>query len=705
MSDKLAPRLSEVQVRVREDLQYTRQVNRDGVSYIVHHPVTFQNHRLSADDYLVLSQLRGHRKLEDIFKHLVGRGVLQTQQEEDFYRFIVHLNQLGLLQLPISDANQLHDRFVEKDRRKRMQTAKSFLFLRIPLFEPTAFLDRTMQLFRPLFSRMAMVVWVACFCFCVSLVIRRFSDFSDPIATMAATSNFVVLWALLLGLKVIHEFGHAYACRHFGAAVPEMGAYFLMGSPCAYMDASDSWNLTSRRQRLVVAIGGMYFESWFAMLGVVVFCMTEPSLVHSIALYTVVLSTLVTVGFNANPLMKYDGYYALSDLLGRPLLREDATFEFQRLVKRVLFGLRIESRTDRPSERIGLILFGLACSLYRLVIAISIATVLGMFVPVLGSLVLVAYVGSTLLKLLKTGIVYLRTSTEIAGRRKHAWLASGLAFATLLAGVSLIPVPGMTRAEGVVVPQTQRVAYATVPGFVEVCDVANGTEVAAGAILARLTNRDIEVTVTQQRAQVRDLELQLVNEISAGDPAAAITQQELRQAREALADAHDLQQQLTIRAPGSGRLSEVDAIRLAGRYIRPREPVAAIGSKEMEISTLVDEEVFSDIHPRIGDKVDLVLTYAPDRVASGRIVAIRRNASSRIEQPQLTQIAGGSIPVSPADQVAQRPYVELRVAIDSEIPAIRPGHRALVRFDRMGTTLATVCLRNLRRLFAQLATN
>ena len=92
MKCDLTARLNQVQVRVRSDLKYTRQVNRDGVFYIVHHPVTFQNHRLSADDYVVLSQLRGHQKLEDVFASLVAKDVLDKDQEEDFYRYVVHLN-------------------------------------------------------------------------------------------------------------------------------------------------------------------------------------------------------------------------------------------------------------------------------------------------------------------------------------------------------------------------------------------------------------------------------------------------------------------------------------------------------------------------------------------------------------------------------------------------------------------------------------
>ena len=699
---QLAGRLAEVQVRVRADLKYTRQVNRDGISYIVHHPVTFQNHRLSAEDYLILSQMRGSNTLGEVFEKLVKQDLLGADQEEDFYRYVVHLNQLHLLQLPISDGAQLHQRYVEKAKQQRVQTAKSFLFFRVPLFEPMAFLDRTMVFARPMFSKGMLFVWLAAFAFCFSLVIRRWSDFTNPLSSMLATSNLVILWGLLLGLKIIHEFGHAYACRHYGAKVPEMGAFFLMGSPCAYMDASDSWNLPFRRQRLIVAMGGMYFESWFAMLGILVWSMTEPSLVNSIAQYTVVLSTIITVGFNINPLMKYDGYYALADLLGRPMLREDASFEFSRVVKRVLFGLRIESNIDSRLERIWLIVFGLSCSIYRLTIAITIATVLGMFIPVLGSIVLTAYIGSTVIKMVKGGLVYLRTSPEIEDRRTRAWVASGMVLAGTLLATFLIPVPGAMRAPGVVLPEKQMAAYATAPGFLVESGVPNGTAVAEGAILCRLTNQELEASLVDITSSVKDLELQLLGELELQDRASAVTQQQLRQARETLAETQQLVSRLSIVAPAQGVISEADILQTKGRYIEAGEPIAKLGTGGWIVSSLIDEETFSDMHPQLGDEVELMLASGNSSTLHGRIVDVRRSASNRIEQPQMTQLGGGDIPVS-EDSEAQRPYVELRIAITvPEHNQLRNGQRAVVRFGVLGSSVATVCLRSVRRLFSQL---
>ena len=696
----LADRLADVQVRVRADLKYTRQVNRDGVSYIVHHPVTFQNHRLSTEDYLILSQLRESRTLSQSFQQLVVRGLLAEKQREDFYRFVVHLNQLHLLRLPMSDAKQLHDRFVEKTKKQRTQTAKSFLFFRIPLFQPMAFLDRTLVFVRPMFSRPAAVVWLAAMLFCASLIVRRWSEFSDPLGTMLATNNFVVLWILLLGLKVIHEFGHAYACRTFGAKVPEMGAFFLMGSPCAYVDASDSWNLSARRHRLIVAMGGMYFESWFAMAAVVVWSMTEPSLLNSIAQYVVVLSTVVTIGFNANPLMRYDGYYALTDILGRPLLREDAAFEFTRIVKRVLFGLQIETRTESRTERLWLIAFGIACSVYRLLIAISIATVLGMFVPMLGSLVLVAYIGSTVVKLVKNGVEYLRTSEEISDRRPRAYAASMAVLIGTLVGALMIPVPGGMRLQGVVTPQHEFIAYATAPGFLSETNVTNGSRVTDGAILCRLENADIDKQVESARAQVRDLELKLTTDLAMNDRASVLTRQQLTQARELLANATEMQQRLTILSPAQGTVSQSDPLEQTGRYIKPGEPLARVASGDWCVTTVLDEETFSDARPDAGSTVQLRIK-GTNSILTGRVVRIRTLASDEISVPQLTHLGGGDIPVSD-EQRAQRPYVEVQVLITGKDKKLRHGQRALVRLGSSGSTIATVCLRNIRRLFDQL---
>ena len=152
-------------------------------------------------------------------------------------------------------------------------------------------------------------------------------------------SNVPILWTLLVGLKTFHELGHAYACKRFGGTVPEMGAMIMMGTPCAYVDASSSWSFPKRWHRMIVALAGMYFESMLAMVALVVWLCTDTGQLHSAAQYAIVLSTVVTIGFNANPLMRYDGYFILCDLLNFPNLHRDAKASSSSFIKWILYGI------------------------------------------------------------------------------------------------------------------------------------------------------------------------------------------------------------------------------------------------------------------------------------------------------------------------------------------------------------------------------
>ena len=113
----------------------------------------------------------------------------------------------------------------------------------------------------------------------------------------------------MTALKVWHELGHAYACKISGGVVPDMGAFFMVGLPMAYVDVSSSWSFASQRRRMLVGLGGMYFESIAAAIAVFVWAATGPGIANSAAHFVVLMASLVTVIFNANPLMRYDGYY------------------------------------------------------------------------------------------------------------------------------------------------------------------------------------------------------------------------------------------------------------------------------------------------------------------------------------------------------------------------------------------------------------
>ena len=156
-----------------------------------------------------------------------------------------------------------------------------------------------------------------------------------------------------------------------------MGAYLIAFTPCAYVDASAAWGLPQLRQRVVVSLAGMYLESIVAFFALLVWSWTDDLLISSCAHQIVVLSTAVTVLFNINPLMRYDGYYVLSDVTGTPNLRQRSLEEVQSMFKRIDGDpfLR-EQRTDRSDWFLRI--YGMLSAIYKVSLVLAICTMIAL---------------------------------------------------------------------------------------------------------------------------------------------------------------------------------------------------------------------------------------------------------------------------------------------------------------------------------------
>ena len=482
MSDpqqNLSDRLRNVRVGVRSELEVSRHLLNGQPAYVVRDPITFQTLRLTPENYQIFVSLNPNQELSAIFSTLVGRGILEEDQSESFYSFVLRLTQLGLLTLPVSDGAGLYRRFQERRANELKSKLLGFLFLRVPLISPDEFLTRTMKWFAPLFSRPAFLLWFIGLSVCGLLIHARWDEFIDPTETVLATQNIPVLWTLLVVLKVFHEFGHAYACKRFGGNVPEMGAFFIAFTPCAYVDASASWGFPSRWQRIAVALAGMYVESILAMLALILWCVTPPGLLHSIALYTVILSTVVTVGFNANPLMKYDGYYVLSDLIGMPNLRADAQLAWSGLLKRICFGIRPELSGYSRHTRTLLVIFGLLSALYKFIVVAGISLMLAFMFPAVGIAMAAMYLSQTIWQSISSLVRLIRSPEAAAHKPRILTVVGGMA-AILIGAFVACPMPGSVVGSGVVERDGDTTIRAEVSGFLRNAQVVVGQEILKG---------------------------------------------------------------------------------------------------------------------------------------------------------------------------------------------------------------------------------
>lgn len=677
----LAPRLRDVQVGIRAELEVSRHIFDGDASYVVRDPLSFQSHWLSVDNYLVFAALRSDTTLGKTFEALKARGVLGPDQEEDFYRFIISLQDGGLLSLPVSDGKALYNKLLKKREAAKQGRLFKLLFLKIPVAFPDQFLARTIRYTQPLFTRTAFCLWLLAMIGGIGLVASRWHEFVDPLGSMLALNSLPLVWALLVGLKACHEFGHAYACKRFGGTVPEMGVYLVMLTPCAYVDASSSWGFPNRAHRIVVTLAGMYVESILAVAALVIWSLTGPGVVHSAAQYAVALSTVVTIGFNINPLMKYDGYFLLTDILNVPNLSQQAQTQIQGVLKRVLFGIRTAPHANRFSRWM-LLTYGALAGLYKVGVTLGMATVIAWKIPLVGMGMAVFYMGNTLLGTIKRVAGYVWTSDEVGPVRRRAKLVT-CALATCAALVMFaIPMPGRVQAVGVVSREDNHVVRAGTSGFIGHTAVKEGQHVALDEAVCQLDNPHMRAMIAQKEAEIRRLTARMQNQLPIDAVAAqatdALRQQAIRELTRLAAEA----QSLRVLCGADGEVVELAAARDEGRFVRKGEPLARIshGPWVMRASATADTLTSGD--PHIGDQLEVRLMGQPERPYSARITRVASVGSRRISSPAVTQLGGGNIAVRPGSMQSVEPYFEITLALDDADPArLHDGMTAMVNFQ------------------------
>ncbi|MEO1128943.1 MAG: efflux RND transporter periplasmic adaptor subunit [Planctomycetota bacterium] len=661
--DTLAERLSGILVTVRSELSISRHTFRDGPAYVVRDPITFNTVKLDPPDYHVMARIRPDKTLGEIFTSMVADDVLTQDDEESFYLFVLSLHRDGLLSLPVNDPEALYQRFERQRAAKIKSLAMGFMFMRVPLINPDRFLDRTVQFAKPFFTRWAFIAWLMLMVSALGLAISRWADLSSPLLTMLTGDRLIVLWFTLIGLKVVHEFGHAYACKVFDGHVPEMGAFFILFTPCAYVDATDSWSFTSRLRRIIVALGGVYFESIIGALALFVWAFTGPSLLNTIAYQTVLLSTVVTLAFNLNPLMRYDGYYIVSDLVGIPNMRERANSQIRTLLKRWVLGLKPPAIGTLRS-RLMLSGYGVGLMLYRVVLVLGICTVIATKFYLIGLALAVFFLvtsfGGGLVKL----FAYLFFGEETkAVRRRAAIVGAALALGVPTA-LAMAPYARAIDTWGALGREHETILRAGAAGFVRDVPVNVGDNIAPGSRIASLDNPDLENALEAARMEQATAELEL-RQTSMQDRAVSTTALAAReQARARVGQLQHDVDAMTVRAPHVGEVVSVEAS-AEGMYVNVGDPIAEISGGTWQAEFFLAENEVSEAGLSIGETARCRLVADTSRTLDGIVTIIEPTASRDGIEPSLTSNGGGAILVDPASGRAATPFVRIVVAFDT----------------------------------------
>jgi putative peptide zinc metalloprotease protein len=690
----LASRLSQVCVELRPELQVVRQVFRGEPSYVIQDPLSSQSQWISVEDYAILSRLREDRTLDEVFSSLVGSERLEEEDEERFYEFIFELHRISFLKLPIADEATLYSRHLRKKRENRPSLTTSLLFRRVSLWNPDAFLSRTQRVSHFLFNRVSYALWGLLVGTALWVWFQNRGEFRDSMGDLLSPQNVALMWVLLTFLKVLHEFGHAYACKRFGGHVPDMGLFFILFTPCAFVDASAAWGFPKKRHRMLVNLAGMYVELAIAAFAMLLWAVVEPGLLRSVLHNTVLLASIVTVGFNINPLMRFDGYYAMSDMLGVPNLRSRSQGYVIAVLKRFSLGVPVSDVWGSVSLRFTLFWYGISSSIYKVLLVLGVSLAIAIKFPTTGLLLAASYFGGEILRILKGLLPYLLTSDESRRCRPLAatYAAGVLTLPPLiLAGV---PIPTVSTAPGFLRAGRQEVLRAPVSGFLEEVHVEPGQQVEPGRLIARLSEPDKRATLRRAEANLdavrireRILEVESLNDALRERQRAAYHEQEIVSLREDFA-------RLELHGAHGGQVVECLRANDIGSFVKRGDRVATLTQGSPTVQALMTQEDLADVNPREGMSVDFHLHATPLQTYTGIIRRITPVGSRQLPQDYLDHLDPAELGVDPVTGEAARTQFQVFIDLGAdELPRIPHNASGTLRIKGEDQTLGQAIYR------------
>jgi putative peptide zinc metalloprotease protein len=494
------------QPRLRSDIAIVEQVYRGERSYIVKEHATHKYFRFKLLEILVMQQLDGEKTCAEVSAALAEQGLpLKPAAVEAFAR---KLNQMGLLERSLAERSvlQLERLRAERNRRvKRTHYQGSLLRMRFSVGDPDALLTRWLGQIRFLFSKPYVVASVAMFLTYFTVLAANWDAFQADAAVIHTprlwTVGFVVLfYACFLFVATFHELGHALTCKYFGGEVHEMGVMLIYFIPGAYANVSDAWTFPERRSRLWVTAAGTWVQMVVAGFAAVVWLVAQPgTLVSRFAMVAMFIGGFTTVLANANPLIPLDGYYALSDWLEIPNLRQRAFRYVGWFVKRHLFRVSAaEPEADEREKRAFLVYGSLAfCYSTLILLAIGLAA-LGFVSRTLGAIGVLAFLFLVWGRLKRAArafaqalITSLREHRALFGSGRF-WRRLGLiGTVVVLAGV-LVPWPIVVGGTFAAAAPQEITLTAQEEGLVWRVVAPEGARVPAGAPVVLLRNLDLE---------------------------------------------------------------------------------------------------------------------------------------------------------------------------------------------------------------------
>ncbi len=698
-------RLAESKIALRASVQVHRHVYRGVVWYVLYEPFTNKFYRLPQGAYEFVSRLSVNKTVGEVWNGMLNSATGEIPGQGEVIEMLAQLYQSNMLMYDgIEDGAKLFERNQKQNRKKVKASLLNIFFLKVPLVDPDALLNKLRWLISCLISKPFALVWLLTVIVAAKYGVENFDTLKDSAQGFLAPSNIGWVYVCTVFVKLLHEFGHASVVKRYGGEVHTLGVMFMLLVPLPYVDATASWSFRDKSKRMLVGAAGMLTEFFIASIALIIWANLGGGILKNLAYNVIIMASVSTVLFNINPLMRFDGYYMLTDLLDMPNLQQRSVQHLKYLLERYIFFKRdAEPVAETWSERVVYFFYGICSSVYRIflftgfIVAISQHyLLLSFFMGILLCLTMVIMPVGRFLK-------YIFASPGLALVRSRAVILTVLFFGSVLLFLFNVPVPDTFKAPGVIEARTYENVIVGESGVVEGIYHYAGA-VHKGDTLMQLKNQELENQLEEKRAQLRETTMSYYQALEDAPENMMPLEKRIGALKQELVKLEEDRINLTVIASIDGIWDIKDLDSYKGRFMHQGDSIGLLlDTSAFDFVAVVSQEEGSRLFADKPRTVSIRLNGdAFVEIQVENIMAIPA-ASDHLPSAALGWLAGGEVETRMSnaqngEQTVEPVYI-VRAQMSNNLPAgfKYHGRTGKIRFDLGETPLAIQGIRKVRQ--------
>jgi putative peptide zinc metalloprotease protein len=643
-------RIADLRVGLRSGTQVIPQTYRGEPWMVLHEPAHNGYFRARPDTYERIRGLHPDKTLGQIWEAQCAQNPASAPGQEAFFDLISELYKANLLYVEgsVNDTSLL-ERALRKKHKPLPARISEILFFRLPLWDPEPFLQRNRGIIALIYSWPAVLFWA----FVCTLALVTFALNSERALSQSSNilqiGNLLPLYLCIFATHILHELSHAALTKYYGGHVRTMGVMLLLFTPLPYADLSSAWGFADKYKRSAVGAAGMYADLFSGSVATLVWAYSPPGFVNEVALNIMFVTAVYTFLFNINPLMRFDGYYILSDLVEIPNLHSAAQGQFRATFRRLAYKEPFAPDQKVSARRRSFLLgFFAVSNVYRLMIMIGIVIFIGDqyfgLGLIVGAALLYTAIFSPVIKAMKP-----LANPHFTRKNRKPLARMGLVGVLILGVLIFVPMPDHRRLSGVIEAQEAPLVIAPVSGFLEPGIPAQGQMITRGQVIARLDTRELDLQSTALKARLRGAEARAAQANAQGIERLGAISQEIAAMRSSLAEIDKKRAGAVIHARQSGVWVDTGLIGRKGAWLDQGSELGRIVTpKGYVFQAILRQEAAEGLAAVTADQAELCFEGA--RSVQIPVSAMRLVPYSRRDLPSqaLSPIGGGDVAVSSA---------------------------------------------------------